>query len=156
GSKKLFGNWQVLAKILKAALFSPKSIQVTCKSGHILTQQKTYAQIWGVTPITPGAVTWAITVVMHLTQLLFFLSPNISFLRDGVGVTSKISYKECFGQYKRLLIQQWNTPWVQAIATSMNQYLFGTQFGLGEPSPSSASILPELDVALAQLNLEVD
>ncbi|KIK74412.1 hypothetical protein PAXRUDRAFT_19898 [Paxillus rubicundulus Ve08.2h10] len=99
GSKKLFGNWQ----ILKAALFGPKSIQVTCKSGHLLTRQKTYAQIWGVTTLTPGAVTWAITV------LLFFLSPNISFLRDGVGVTSKISYKERFGQYKRLLIQQWDT-----------------------------------------------
>ncbi|KAF8834589.1 hypothetical protein BDN67DRAFT_985211 [Paxillus ammoniavirescens] len=88
GSKKLFGNWQLagpgkahgLLQILKAALFGPKSIQATRKS---------------------GAVAWAITV------LLFFLSPDISFLGDG-------------------------------------------------PSPSSASILAELDVALAQLDLEVD
>ncbi|KIJ06321.1 hypothetical protein PAXINDRAFT_92194, partial [Paxillus involutus ATCC 200175] len=99
GSKKLFGNWQVLAKILKAALFGPTSIQATHQSGHLLTRRKTYTQIWGVTTLTPGAVAWAITV------LLFFLSPDISFLGDGVGVTSKISYKERFGQYKRLLIQ---------------------------------------------------
>jgi hypothetical protein len=38
----------------------------------------------------------------------------------------------------------------------MNQYIFGARSGLGEPSSSSASILAELDVALAQLDLEVD
>jgi hypothetical protein len=52
-----------LLQILKAALFGPKSIQATRKSGHLLTRRKTYAQIWGVTTLTPGAVAWAVTVV---------------------------------------------------------------------------------------------
>ncbi|KIK83024.1 hypothetical protein PAXRUDRAFT_153348, partial [Paxillus rubicundulus Ve08.2h10] len=79
-SKKLFGNWKALANILKAALFGPKSIQVTCKSDHLLTQQKTSAQIWGMTTLTPGIVTQAITGCT--LYLLFFLLPSISFLRD--------------------------------------------------------------------------
>ncbi|KAF9235744.1 hypothetical protein BU15DRAFT_51013, partial [Melanogaster broomeanus] len=108
--KKLFGNWEVLAKILKVALFGPKSIEATRKSIH--SGRKTYGQMWGVTSVTPGAIAWAIVVV----SLLFFLSPDSSFPGDGIGARSKIPYKERFGQYKMLLIQRWDNPWVRALS----------------------------------------
>ncbi|KIJ58545.1 hypothetical protein HYDPIDRAFT_34073 [Hydnomerulius pinastri MD-312] len=148
-SQKLFGNWQVLAKILKAALFGPKSIQV---SKSTRPGRKTYARIWDVTTLTPGAIAWAIVV------LLFFLLPDTSFPGEGIGVTSQIPYKERFGQYKTLLIQRWDTARVRAIVTSMSQYIFGAQAGFNKsgPRPSSGSIVAELDVALAQLDLDVD
>ncbi|KAG1851628.1 hypothetical protein DFJ58DRAFT_728848 [Suillus subalutaceus] len=74
--KTVFGNWKLLAKILKAAL-----------RGVTLLHQK-----------TTGSIVWAAIIA------IFLLSLDTEFQKSGTGKSSSINYKDLFFHYKKLLL----------------------------------------------------
>ncbi|KAF8554531.1 hypothetical protein OG21DRAFT_1522358 [Imleria badia] len=136
--QNLFGNWQVLAKILKVALFRQKFLRARVQRGG----PKTNGQLWGVSILTPGAITWAIII------LLFLLSSDTSFPKNGVGSISKIPYKDWFSHYKDILIQRWMSQRIEHIVKLMNHYASSDR--------ATGDLVAAIDTALAQLDLGFD
>ncbi|KAG6377902.1 hypothetical protein JVT61DRAFT_14691 [Boletus reticuloceps] len=145
-ASNLFGNWQVLAKILKVALFGPKSLDG--RSGH--GGPKTNGKLWTVTSLTPGAFAWAIIM------LLFFLSPDKDFSKEGTGTVSKIPYAKWFKQYKKLLISRWTSPRLQRVIKQMDAFIFGAPNGGNVSAGPATALIDEIDIALAQLDVSDD
>ncbi|KAG2036606.1 hypothetical protein BDR03DRAFT_1011560 [Suillus americanus] len=91
--KTVFGNWELLAKVLKAALRGVTSLHQETTSGP-----KTNARKWNFEQVTPGSIAWAAVIV------IFLLSPDTEFQKSGLGKSSSINYKDLFYHYKKLLL----------------------------------------------------
>ncbi|KAG2053285.1 hypothetical protein BDR06DRAFT_1008914, partial [Suillus hirtellus] len=91
--KTVFGNWELLAKILKAALHGVTSLHQETTGGP-----KTNAWKWNLEHVTPGSIAWAAVIA------IFLLSPDTEFQKSGTGKSSGINYKDLFFHYKKLLL----------------------------------------------------
>ncbi|KAG2073421.1 hypothetical protein BDR04DRAFT_1152189 [Suillus decipiens] len=72
--KTVFGNWELLAKILKVTLHGVTLLHQETTGGP-----KTNAQKWNFEHVTPGCIAWA-TVIS-----IFLLSPDTEFQKSGLG-----------------------------------------------------------------------
>ncbi|KAG2036471.1 hypothetical protein BDR03DRAFT_1011621 [Suillus americanus] len=93
--KTVFGNWALLAHILKVALRDD------------------------ICQVTAGSMAWAAVIT------IFFLSPDTEFSGSGVGMKSNINYKELFYNYKRVLVTKWKSKCIEEIVAKINNYVFG-------------------------------
>ncbi|KAG1751723.1 hypothetical protein EDB19DRAFT_1903667 [Suillus lakei] len=91
--KTVFRNWELLAKVLKAALCGVTSLHQEMAGGP-----KTNACKWNFEQVTPGSIVWAAVIV------IFLLSPDTEFQKSGLGKSSGINYKDLFYHYKKLLL----------------------------------------------------
>ncbi|KAG1735008.1 hypothetical protein EDB19DRAFT_1910854 [Suillus lakei] len=96
--KTVFGNWELLAKILKAAL-----------RGVTLLHQE-----------TTGSIAWAAIIA------IFLLSPDTEFQKSGTGKSSGINYKDLFFHYKKLLLTKWDSCCIQTIVQNIDREVFGS------------------------------
>ncbi|KIK14660.1 hypothetical protein PISMIDRAFT_42171, partial [Pisolithus microcarpus 441] len=93
---------------------------------------------WQVSVVTPGAITWAVTICM------FVLSPDSEFPSNGIGQLSKINYYEVFCGYKCVLVMKWADLHIQKIISELNSFIFGKS---GVTSAKSGSTSPMEDLA---------
>ncbi|KAG1828217.1 hypothetical protein EV424DRAFT_1289110, partial [Suillus variegatus] len=89
----VFGNWEPLAKAIRIIMFGKNSLDI---AGW--PRAKCNARKWGVTSCTPGLLAWG------WVALIFILSPNTSFTKDGVGAKSRLPYAAMFTAYKQLWV----------------------------------------------------
>ncbi|KAG2118281.1 hypothetical protein BD769DRAFT_1337912, partial [Suillus cothurnatus] len=114
--KTVFGNWALLAQILKAALRGVTSLHQGSSHGG---GAHTNSQKWDIRQVTPGSIAWAAVIT------IFFLSPDTEFSGSGVGKKSNINYKELFYNYKRVLVTKWKSKRIEEIVAKINNYVFG-------------------------------
>ncbi|KAG2139766.1 hypothetical protein DEU56DRAFT_707160, partial [Suillus clintonianus] len=122
--KNVFGNWELLAKILKVALRGVTSLHQGTTGGP-----KTNAQRWNFKHITSGSIAWAAVIA------IFLLLPDTEFQKSGLGKSSGINYKDLFFHYKKLLLTKWDSRRIQTILQNINQDVFGS----AKSSASAAS-----------------
>lgn len=82
------------------------------------------------------------------------LSPDSEFPGDGIGSTSKLTYRSVFREYKRLLIIKWDDRHIQSIVAEMNTEIF-TQPAKDKGTVTSSAaedLTAELDAALAAMD----
>ncbi|KAG2047494.1 hypothetical protein BDR06DRAFT_1013789 [Suillus hirtellus] len=72
--KTVFGNWELLAKVLKAALRGVTSLHQETSGGP-----KTNTCKWNFEQVTPGSIAWAAVIA------IFLLSPDTEFQKSGLG-----------------------------------------------------------------------
>ncbi|KAG1735251.1 hypothetical protein EDD22DRAFT_787730, partial [Suillus occidentalis] len=111
--KTVFGNWELLARILKASLRGITSLQGSSGSGAHTNSLK-----WSVRQVTPGSIAWAAVIA------IFLISPDTEFSSTGIGKKSNINYKNLFFHYKKILVTKWTTKRIAAIVTNINKYIF--------------------------------
>ncbi|KAG2751662.1 hypothetical protein P692DRAFT_20706225, partial [Suillus brevipes Sb2] len=113
--KTVFGNWELLAKILKAALRGVTSLHQETTGGP-----KTNARKWNLEHVTPGSIAWAAVIA------IFLLSPDTEFQKSGTGKSSGINYKDLFFHYKKLLLTKWDSRRIQTIVQNIDRAVFGS------------------------------
>ncbi|KAG1843287.1 hypothetical protein DFJ58DRAFT_665430, partial [Suillus subalutaceus] len=113
--KTVFGNWELLARVLKASLHGVTSLHHRSSGGG---GAHTNALKWSVHQITPGAIAWAAVIA------IFLLSPDTEFSSSGLGKKSSINYKTLFYNYKKVLVLKWTTKHVVSIVANINRYIF--------------------------------
>ncbi|KIK38194.1 hypothetical protein CY34DRAFT_59734, partial [Suillus luteus UH-Slu-Lm8-n1] len=113
--KTVFGNWELLAKILKAALRGVTSLHQETTGGP-----KTNARKWNLEHVTPGSIAWAAVIA------IFLLSPDTEFQKSGTGKSSGINYKDLFFHYKKLLLTKWDSRRIQTIVQNIDREVFGS------------------------------
>ncbi|KAG2350135.1 hypothetical protein BDR05DRAFT_942668 [Suillus weaverae] len=113
--KTMFGNWELLAKILKVALHGITSLHQETTGGP-----KTNAWKWNFEHVTPGSIVWAAVIS------IFLLLPDTEFQKSGLGKSSGINYKDLFFHYKKLLLMKWDSRRIQTIVQNINQDVFGS------------------------------
>ncbi|KAG1858284.1 hypothetical protein C8R48DRAFT_579702, partial [Suillus tomentosus] len=113
--KTVFGNWELLAKVLKAALRGVTSLHQETSGGP-----KTNARKWNFEQVTPGSIAWAAVIA------IFLLSPDTEFQKSGLGKSSGINYKNLFYHYKKLLLTKWDSRRIQTIVQNINREVFGS------------------------------
>ncbi|KAG1879751.1 hypothetical protein F4604DRAFT_1522489, partial [Suillus subluteus] len=144
--KTVFGNWTLVAKILRASLHGVTSLHQEPCGGS-----KTNAHKWSFQQVTPGSIVWAAVIA------IFLLSPDTEFPGSGVGKLSTLNYKDLFFQYKKLLIAKWGTKRIKTIVTNINNHVFG-----GAKSPSTLEsagaedFSDEINHAMLALDMETD
>ncbi|OAX43058.1 hypothetical protein K503DRAFT_796600 [Rhizopogon vinicolor AM-OR11-026] len=144
--KTVFGNCELLGKILKAALHGVTSLhQAACAGGS-----KTNARKWNLDKVTPGSIAWASVIA------IFLLSPDSEFQKSGVGKTSGINYKVLFFQYKKLLIIKWDNPRIQTIVQSINCQVFGAAKASISDSTGQEDFSNEINRAMLALDMDSD
>ncbi|KAG1804748.1 uncharacterized protein HD556DRAFT_1436926 [Suillus plorans] len=111
--KTVFGNWELLARILKASLRGVTSLHDRSSGGG---GAHTNSLKWSVHQITPGAIAWAAAI--------FLLSPDTEFSSSGLGKKSSINYKSLFYNYKKVLVSKWTTKRIVSIVANINRYVF--------------------------------
>ncbi|KAG1821703.1 uncharacterized protein BJ212DRAFT_1297042 [Suillus subaureus] len=112
--KTVFGNWKLLARILKALLCGVTSLHHTSSSGGAHTN----SMKWSIQQVLPGSIAWAAVIG------IFLLSPDTEFSSSSVSKRSTISYKELFFNYKKVLVSKWSTKCIKAIVTNIDHYIF--------------------------------
>ncbi|KAG2155156.1 uncharacterized protein EDB93DRAFT_1062714, partial [Suillus bovinus] len=112
--KMVFGNWELLARILKASLRGVSSLHQGSSGGGAHTNSLK----WSVRQITPGSIAWAAVIA------IFLFSPDTEFLSSGLGKKSNINYKNLFYNYKKILIVKWSTRHILSIVANINCYVF--------------------------------
>ncbi|KAG1896769.1 uncharacterized protein F5891DRAFT_1192664 [Suillus fuscotomentosus] len=98
----VFGNWEPLSKAIRIVMFGKNSLDI---AGW--PRAKCNTRKWGIISCTPGLLAWG------WVALIFILSPDTSFTKDGVGTKSRLPYAAMFTAYKQL----WSTS-SSNIATS--------------------------------------
>ncbi|KAG2344657.1 hypothetical protein BDR05DRAFT_859387, partial [Suillus weaverae] len=73
---------------------------------------------WGITSCTPGLLAWG------WVALIFILSPNTSFTKDGVGVKSCLPYAAMFTAYKQLWVTLWEEPRILLIRQQIDCHVW--------------------------------
>ncbi|KAG2086951.1 uncharacterized protein F5147DRAFT_659072 [Suillus discolor] len=100
----VFGNWEPLAKAIRIVMFVKNS------AGHCwVASAKCNARKWGITSCTPGLLAWGWVV------LIFILSSDTSFTKDGVGARSRLP------NYGSLL---WEEPHIISIRQKINTHVW--------------------------------
>ncbi|KAG1879196.1 hypothetical protein F4604DRAFT_1923350 [Suillus subluteus] len=92
--KMVFGNWELLVRILKASLRGVSSLHQGSNGGGAHTNSLK----WSVCQMTPGLIPWAVVIA------IFLLSLDTEFSSSGLGKKSNINYKNLFYNYKKVLI----------------------------------------------------
>ncbi|KAG1720436.1 hypothetical protein EDB19DRAFT_1835989 [Suillus lakei] len=100
----VFGNWELLAKAIRIIMFGKNSLDI---AGWPCA--KCNAQKWGIISCTPGLLAWG------WVALIFILSPDTSFTKDGVGAKSCLPYAAMFTAYKQLWVMLWEEPCILSI-----------------------------------------
>ncbi|KAG1901004.1 uncharacterized protein F5891DRAFT_1188113 [Suillus fuscotomentosus] len=113
--KTVFRNWELLAKVLKAALRGVTSLHQETSGGP-----KTNTRKWNLEQVTPGSIAWATVIA------IFLLSPDMEFQKSGLGKSSGINYKDLFYHYKKLLLTKWDSHRIQTIVQNINREVFGS------------------------------
>ncbi|KAG1908935.1 uncharacterized protein F5891DRAFT_974216 [Suillus fuscotomentosus] len=101
--KTVFRNWELLAKVLKAALRG-----ITSLHQEISGRPKTNRHKWNFKQVTPGSIAWA------------------AVIKSGLGKSSGINYKDLFYHYKKLLLTKWDSRRIQTIVQNINREVFGS------------------------------
>ncbi|KAF8833929.1 hypothetical protein BDN67DRAFT_1017037 [Paxillus ammoniavirescens] len=127
--QKPFSNWKPIAQILKAVLWGKTSLAL--EGNHMKRAgPKTNGAKWAINVISAGSLSWAATVI------LFLLSPDVEFAKNGRGEKSGILYSRTFLEFKRFTIMQWESPHMRQ--SSMMSY---------------EDLTAEMDAAMAAMNM---
>ncbi|KAG1812020.1 hypothetical protein EV424DRAFT_1542240 [Suillus variegatus] len=132
--KSVFGNWELLAQILKASLCGVTSLNQDSSSGSAHTNSLK----WSVHQVTPGSIAWAAVIV------------------TGIRKKSNISYKNLFFHYKKVLVTKWMTRRIIAIVTNINCYIFSATKVSAVKSVEQEDYTDAIDCALAALDMDSD
>ncbi|KAG1811041.1 hypothetical protein EV424DRAFT_1283578, partial [Suillus variegatus] len=143
--KTVFGNWELLARILKASLCGVSSLHQESSGGGAHTNSLK----WSVRQITPGSLAWASVIG------IFLLSPDTEFSSTGTGKKSNISYRTLFYLYKKVLVSKWTTKRIIAIVTHINRYIFRAA-KISADSGEQEDHTDAIDRALAALDMDSD
>ncbi|KAG1888601.1 hypothetical protein F4604DRAFT_1915604 [Suillus subluteus] len=145
--KTVFGNWTLVAKILRASLHGVTSLHQEPCGGS-----KTNSSVSGASNKSHQGL------LRGLQLSLYFCShQTLSFQVQGVGKSSTLNYKDLFFQYKKLLIVKWGTKRIKTIVTNINNHVFG-----GAKSPSTLEsagaedFSDEINRAMLALDMETD
>ncbi|KAG1887714.1 hypothetical protein F4604DRAFT_1539327, partial [Suillus subluteus] len=87
---------------------------------------------WGITSSTPGLLAWG------WVALIFILSPNTSFTKDGIGAKSWLPYASMFTAYKQLWVMLWEEPCILLIRQKIDHHVW-------QSSSSSNIVTPEAE-----------
>ncbi|KAG2746425.1 hypothetical protein P692DRAFT_20739902 [Suillus brevipes Sb2] len=142
--KTVFGNWLLLARILKASLRGITSLHHASSGGGAHTN----CMKWSVRQVTPGCIAWAAVLA------IFLLSPDTEFSSTGIGKRSTISYKDLFFTYKKVLVTKWKTKRIVQIVTNINHYIFKATRPSALDSAVHEDFTNAIDRALAALDME--
>ncbi|KAG2340838.1 hypothetical protein BDR05DRAFT_863281, partial [Suillus weaverae] len=142
--KTVFGNWELLARILKASLRGVTSLHQGSSGGGAHTNSLK----WSVCQITPGLIAWAAAI--------FLLSLDTEFSSSGLGKKSNISYKNLFYNYKKVLVAKWTTRHIVSIVADINRYVFKAVKGPTFNSADQEDHTDAIDRALAALDMDSD
>ncbi|KAG1772534.1 hypothetical protein EV702DRAFT_930212, partial [Suillus placidus] len=142
--KTVFGNWLLLARILKASLHGITSLH-HASSGR---GAHTNSMKWSVQQVMPGCIAWAAVLA------IFLLSPDTEFSSAGIGKRSTISYKDLFFTYKKVLVTKWKTKRVVQIVTNIDHYIFKAAQLSALDSAVHEDFTNTIDHALAALDME--
>ncbi|KAG2054243.1 hypothetical protein BDR06DRAFT_1050533 [Suillus hirtellus] len=141
--KTVFGNWELLAWILKALLCGITSLQgLSSSSAH------TNSLKWSVCQVTLGSIAWAAVIA------IFLISPDTEFLSTGIGKKSNINYKNLFFHYKKILVTKWTMKCIIAIVTNINQYIFKVAKALALKCAERKDDTDAINCALAALDMD--
>ncbi|KAG1775261.1 hypothetical protein EV702DRAFT_928743, partial [Suillus placidus] len=143
--KTVFGNWELLARILKASLHGITSLQGSSGSGTHTNSLK-----WSVQQVTPGSIAWVAVIA------IFLMSPDTEFLSTGIGKKSNINYKNLFFHYKKILVIKWTMKCIVAIVANINQYIFKAAKVLALKGAEQEDFTDAIDRALAALDMDSD
>ncbi|KAG1842599.1 hypothetical protein F4604DRAFT_1542662, partial [Suillus subluteus] len=142
--KTVFGNWLLLARILKASLCGITSLHYASSGGGAHTN----SMKWSVRQVTPGCIAWAAVLA------IFLLSPDTEFSSTGIGKRSMISYKDLFFTYKKVLVTKWKTKRIVQIVTNINHYIFKAARPSALDSAVPEDFMNTIDHALMALDME--
>ncbi|KAG0699083.1 hypothetical protein DFH29DRAFT_877566 [Suillus ampliporus] len=142
--KTVFGNWELLARVLKASLRGVTSLHQASSSGGAHTN----SMKWSVQQVMPGSIAWATVIA------IFLLSPDTEFSSTGIGKRSTISYKELFFNYKKVLVTKWHTKRIIQIVTNINHFIFKAARPSTLDSAGHEDHTDTIDRALAALDME--
>ncbi|KAG1877142.1 hypothetical protein C8R48DRAFT_591467, partial [Suillus tomentosus] len=142
--KTVFGNWELLARILKASLHGVASLHQESSGGGAHTNSLK----WSVHQITSGSIAWA--------AVIFLLSPDTEFSSSGTGKKSNICYRNLFHLYKKVLITKWATKCIATIVTSINYYIFKAAKASAFDSAEQDDHADAIKCALAALDMDSD
>ncbi|KAG1902644.1 uncharacterized protein F5891DRAFT_1186295 [Suillus fuscotomentosus] len=142
--KTVFGNWELLARVLKASLRGVTSLHHRSSGGGAHTN----ALKWSVHQITPGAIAWAAVIA------IFLLSPDTEFSSSGLGKKSNINYKTLFYNYKKVLVSKWTTRCVTLIVANINNYVFEAVKGPSVDPSAEQDHASAINRALAALDMD--
>ncbi|KAG1886534.1 hypothetical protein F4604DRAFT_1917335 [Suillus subluteus] len=142
--KTVFGNWELLARILKASLHGIASLHQESSGGGAHTNSLK----WSVRQITPGSIAWV--------SGIFLLSPDTEFSSTSTGKRSNISYRTLFHLYKKVLVMKWTTKCIVTIVTNINHYIFGAAKVSAFDSGKQEDYTDAIDLALAALDMDSD
>ncbi|KAG0707970.1 hypothetical protein DFH29DRAFT_796023 [Suillus ampliporus] len=145
--KTVFGNWKLLAQILKAALCGVTSLHQCSSHGG---GAHTNSQKWDIRQVMPGSIAWAAIIT------IFFLSPDTEFSGPGVGKKSNINYKELFYNYKRVLVTKWKSKRIKEIVTKINNYVFGAAARTSTIDADHEDHTDAINQAMAALDVDSD
>ncbi|KAG1746430.1 hypothetical protein EDB19DRAFT_1905884 [Suillus lakei] len=109
----VFGNWEPLAKAIRIVMFGKNSLDIVG-----WPRAKCNAQKWGITSCTPGLLAWG------WVALIFILSSDTSFTKDGVGARSRLPYAAMFTAYKQLWVTLWEEPCIISIHQKINTHVW--------------------------------
>ncbi|KAG1737392.1 hypothetical protein EDB19DRAFT_1909711 [Suillus lakei] len=140
--KTVFGNWQLLARILKASLHGITSLHQASSGGGAHTN----SMKWSVQQVMPGSIAWAAAI--------FLLSPDTEFSSMGIGKRSMICYKDLFFTYKKVLVTKWKTKRIVQIVTNINHFIFKAARPSALDSAVHKDFTDAIDCALAALDME--
>ncbi|KAG1844844.1 hypothetical protein DFJ58DRAFT_843936 [Suillus subalutaceus] len=79
---------------------------------------KCNARKWGITSCTPGLLAWG------WVALIFILSSDTSFTKDGVGARSRLPYAAMFTAYKQLWVTLWEEPRIISIRQKIDTHVW--------------------------------
>ncbi|KAG0694023.1 hypothetical protein DFH29DRAFT_815778, partial [Suillus ampliporus] len=143
--KTVFGNWELLARILKASLRGVTSLHQGSSSGGAHTNSL------NVTIIDNLSISLRV-----LLQAIFLLLPDTEFSGSGLGKKLNISYKNLFYNYKKVLITKWATRCIVSIVANINHYVFKAAKGPAFDSAAQQDHTDAIDRALAALDMDSD
>ncbi|KAG2045214.1 hypothetical protein BDR03DRAFT_1004381 [Suillus americanus] len=87
----VFGNWEPLAKAIRIIMFRKNSLEIVG-----WPRAKCNTQKWGITSSTPDLLAWG------WVALIFIMSPDTSFTKDGINTKYRLPYVSMFTAYKQL------------------------------------------------------
>ncbi|KAG0691606.1 hypothetical protein DFH29DRAFT_819330 [Suillus ampliporus] len=147
--KTIFGNWELLARVLKASLHGVTSLHQASSGGGAHTN----SMKWSIRQVTPEYDLYS-QLRSPLLQAIFLLSPDTEFSSTGIGKRSTISYKELFFNYKKVLVMKWHTKRIIQIVTNINHFIFKAAWPSTLDSAGHKDHTDAIDHALVALDME--
>ncbi|KAG1801724.1 uncharacterized protein HD556DRAFT_1204376, partial [Suillus plorans] len=143
--KTVFGNWELLAKVLKVALRGVTSLHQETSGGP-----KTNTCKWNFKQVTPGSIAWAAIIA------IFLLSPDTEFQKSGLGKSSGINYKDLFYHYKKLLLTKWDSCCIHTIVQNINHKVFSSAKSSASGMAGQGDHSSEIIHAMNALDMDSD